>query len=101
MTPGERRGLVYALRANGATFREIGAELGISAGRAHQILRNVENRILWAVSAHWPQRGNPLGPEHWRVYRPFVWTKAPMGVYYSDYMLTGGKRCGCEVCTPW
>lgn len=37
MTVGERRGLVYALRANGETFAAIGRVLGVTSRRARQI----------------------------------------------------------------
>ncbi len=47
----EREKFVRKLRANGRTFKEIGVQLGISAGRANQIFRRTE----WVVNRepHW------------------------------------------------
>jgi len=41
----ERRGLLFALRANGATLEEIGTIVGVSRERIRQILRIAE-RIM-------------------------------------------------------
>jgi hypothetical protein len=41
-----RRGLIFALRANGATFRDIAAELGISPARVRAIDARIERDIL-------------------------------------------------------
>jgi hypothetical protein len=44
-----RRGYVYMMYASGKSFREIGASMGISAGRAGQLDREIDRKIdrLW------------------------------------------------------
>lgn len=50
----QRRGLIFALHANGITYNRIGAALGISGGRARQLDRAVCQRILRLADRRFP-----------------------------------------------
>lgn len=48
---GHRRFKVYTMREAGATYREIGREMGVTAGRARDIRKHAE--YLLACEPHW------------------------------------------------
>jgi hypothetical protein len=52
----ERREMAYSLRQEGKTYREIGEVLGVSHGRAAQLVKRVERAKAWTESSH---------PRHW------------------------------------
>lgn len=60
MTPAQRRGLVFSLHANGATFNKIGEALGISGSRARQLDALTRQQIERAADRRFPL------PEPWR-----------------------------------
>jgi hypothetical protein len=64
----ERRGLVFALAADGATVAEIGALIGVSRSRAGQILAAVEVAIFRAADLRFPV------PKYvdWTAWRPLA-----------------------------
>jgi DNA-directed RNA polymerase sigma subunit (sigma70/sigma32) len=50
-----RRGLVWVLRANGATFAEIGEAIGVSLERARQLELRADGDVTRAVDARQPE----------------------------------------------
>jgi hypothetical protein len=60
LTNQERRGLIFALRANGATFSEISALCGISASRVAKIDAQTEERLAHALRIRIRERTRPI-----------------------------------------
>ncbi len=52
MTAKQRRGVIFAAHANGATYNRIGAAIGISGARARCIDRLVCERIIRLAERH-------------------------------------------------
>lgn len=59
-----RRGIIFALRSDGATFVEIAEQLVLSSSRVQQLFRQAERRIWMSADARFP-----VGHD-WSSYRP-------------------------------
>lgn len=55
-TAALRRGIVFAMRADGATFPEIAGQLNLSTTRIHDIFHQSERRIWWAADVRFNAR---------------------------------------------
>jgi len=64
-SPALRRGIIFAMRADGATFVEIARQLGLSTGRVAQLFDTAERLIRMKADAKFPLRS-----PRWEEYHP-------------------------------
>lgn len=62
----QRRGLLFALRADGATLEEIGATVGLSRERIRQILRITDRIMQNTADRRFPL---PVAAPNWKEYK--------------------------------